>query len=279
MNVKDIKLKDIEIIENVRVSMRGSAMIELMSSIKQHGLLQPIGVSATPSGKYILVYGHRRLTACQKLGWNIIPAIIGSELELKEHLLTNVTENLQRQANSPLELGRICNRLIKEIGMTKQEISARLSVSQNMVTAALIAYGSVPFKLRENIVFMPAGGGSAKNGKISASVVNRVIGISRKHEFSKPVIVKIMEAARTNELSGEDIKILGRLIDQGSTPDAALKELKNYRVFRVDAIVNTNELESRLKSDKMTSINSFIQAVLYGEVVALTRPSIIKKGK
>lgn len=272
MKVEDVKIDDIEIIENVRVYMKGVKMVELMSSIKQHGILQPIGVSETRAGK-ILVYGHRRLVACKKLGWKTIPAVIGTELELKDHLITNVTENMQRQDNSPLELGRIFTRLIKEAGMTKPEIATRLGVTQNVVKNALEVYGQVPAAMREKIIFLPRG--INKNGNIAASTATLIMGMARKNGFDKATITNLMETTRTNELSKEDIKILGCFLNDGYSVKDAIKGLREYRSFSVDIVLNSKELDDRMKKTG-GSVTEFLKKVVYGELPGVTRPSIVK---
>ena len=69
MNIKDIEIKKIKQLENIRLRIEEEDVHTLMSSIKQDGLLEPIGVAITSGSKdeYLIVYGNRRLEACRKL--------------------------------------------------------------------------------------------------------------------------------------------------------------------------------------------------------------------
>lgn len=269
MKIQEVNINDVEVIENIRVKIGEHALVDLMNSIKQHGLLQPIGLSTTKSGKFVLEYGHRRLVACKKLGWTKIPALVGAERELKDHLIINITENLQRKDNSPLELGRVCHKLMHQHGMTKNEIASRLSCSAFMVQAALDCYSNVPNDMREKIVFMPKGG--AKNGSIPASSMSRIINIARKHKLSKPMVSQIMETARTKELSNEDMKVLASLLSDGHTPNNAMKTLDKLKSSQVQVLLDKDEI-ARLEKKHNLRIGTIIEKAIFGEIPHLTRP-------
>lgn len=262
MNVKDIKIKDIVIKENSR-SSRDNELAELMRSVKQHGLKQPIGVS--PDGKkYVLEYGWRRYEAFRKLGYNTIPAVMGKVKELKDLLIVNVIENIQRKDISPFELGRVCAKL-KDQSMTNGEIGARLSIATSRVKAAIDAYNHTPAELRHKVVFMKPGSGEFKKGFISSSLAQSVIGVGRTLRLNNTEISKIMEYARVHELVREDILALGRMLQEGVTMGDALKEISNYQVVRVNHIVNINEMEKMCKKHK-TGKNRLIQEMVYGKI-------------
>ena len=97
--IYDIRLDDIEIsADNVRESRPGTDLEELASSIKLHGLLQPVvlkGVYGSP--KYELIGGQRRYLAHQKLGRTKIRAVFaGSNLSKTDVIIRSLVENLQR---------------------------------------------------------------------------------------------------------------------------------------------------------------------------------------
>ena len=74
---------------------------ELADSIKQHGLLQPIVVSARPGGRYQLVVGERRLRAAKLSGLSVLPALLRST-EDQEQLELALIENIQREDLTPI---------------------------------------------------------------------------------------------------------------------------------------------------------------------------------
>ena len=74
MPLQNIAIKKIKVVENHRVNIDATHLDELMQSIKQHGLMQPIGVALNGAGSFVLRFGHRRLLACEKLGYKTLIA-------------------------------------------------------------------------------------------------------------------------------------------------------------------------------------------------------------
>jgi ParB family chromosome partitioning protein len=88
---------------------------ELASSLKAHGLLQPVLVRRRGS-TYELIGGHRRLEAAKLLGWREIPAVVREETDDQAYILTLV-ENLPREDLSPKEEAAALEVLVREPGM------------------------------------------------------------------------------------------------------------------------------------------------------------------
>ncbi|MCU0533404.1 MAG: ParB/RepB/Spo0J family partition protein [Hydrococcus sp. Prado102] len=78
------------------------ALSELVSSVKQHGILQPLLVRPLNEGKYELVAGERRYRAALEVGLSEVPVII-RELDNNEALQLSLIENLQREDLNPVE--------------------------------------------------------------------------------------------------------------------------------------------------------------------------------
>ncbi len=98
---------------------------DLVESIKQHGILQPIVVSEKVDGTYELIAGERRLRACQKAGMLEIPAVVKTVTE-QEKLELALIENIQRQDLNPIEEAFAYKRLTKEFGLTQAEVAERV---------------------------------------------------------------------------------------------------------------------------------------------------------
>jgi len=108
---------------------------ELAQSIKELGVLQPIIVRKVGTG-YELVAGERRLRACQMLDLKTIPAIIRN-LSDKEIAEIAIIENLQREDLNYFEEAEGYARLIKEFGLTQEEIAKRVGKSQSTIANKL----------------------------------------------------------------------------------------------------------------------------------------------
>jgi ParB family chromosome partitioning protein len=106
---------------------------ELMSSIKEFGLLQPIVVRPGRTGDYELVVGERRWRAAADIGLETIPAIIretADDAMLRDALL----ENLHRVQLNPLEEAAAYRQLLDEFGTTHDELAQRIGRSRSQVT-------------------------------------------------------------------------------------------------------------------------------------------------
>lgn len=107
------------------------ALEELAASIKEYGVLQPITVRKIRCG-YELVSGERRLKASRLAGLETIPAIIINADPDKSAILA-LLENLQREDLSFFEIAEGYQRLIREQGMTQEDIAQKLGKSQSTV--------------------------------------------------------------------------------------------------------------------------------------------------
>lgn len=99
-------------------------MAELISSIAEEGLHQPIGVRAKPDGRYRVIFGHRRSYACQELKWAEIPALVYAEHEGDDDTAMG-SENFQRSSVNMAEEARFYRRMVTDRGMSQAEISRR----------------------------------------------------------------------------------------------------------------------------------------------------------
>ncbi|TQV63382.1 MAG: ParB/RepB/Spo0J family partition protein [Sulfurovum sp.] len=110
------------------------ALMELGESIKRHGLLQPV-VVVRNANAYILVTGERRLRAHKLIGLATIKSIVVNidfdSIKLRELALV---ENIQRENLNPIELANSYQELIKEHGITHEELSQILHKSRSQIT-------------------------------------------------------------------------------------------------------------------------------------------------
>jgi ParB family transcriptional regulator, chromosome partitioning protein len=114
------------------------ALAELVHSIREFGLMQPIVVRAIPGAaagapRYQLVMGERRWRAAQQAGLPTIPAIVRETADnnlLRDALL----ENIHRVQLNPLEEAAAYQQLLDEFGVTHDELAARIGRSRPLIT-------------------------------------------------------------------------------------------------------------------------------------------------
>src|SRR5437660_8702053 len=121
------------------------ALQELVDSIRQHGIIQPLIVreraTASPSGsgagaRFELIAGERRWRAAQEIGLTQVPVIIRSANDL-EVLELSLIENLQRADLNPIEEAQGYARLANEFGMRQEDIALKVGRSRAAVANAL----------------------------------------------------------------------------------------------------------------------------------------------
>ncbi|MEK7637406.1 MAG: ParB/RepB/Spo0J family partition protein [Patescibacteria group bacterium] len=108
---------------------------DLVQSIKQHGILQPLMVTKH-DGRFQLIAGERRLRAAVRLGLPSVPAMVRDSHEL-EQLELAIVENVQRQDLNPVEEAHAYQQLADEFGLTQEEIATKVGKSRATIANAL----------------------------------------------------------------------------------------------------------------------------------------------
>jgi len=133
-----VELDPSEIVPNPqqpRSVFEAEAFAELVHSIKEFGVLQPIVVRSKGSG-YELIMGERRLRASKEAGLKKIPAIVretADENMLRDALL----ENLHRSNLNPLEEASAYKQLLEDFGSTQDQLADKLGRSRPQITNTL----------------------------------------------------------------------------------------------------------------------------------------------
>jgi ParB family transcriptional regulator, chromosome partitioning protein len=109
------------------------AMNELVESIREVGMLQPIVVRPMGGAKFELVMGERRWRAAQQAGVETIPAIVR---ETADHQLLRdaLLENLHRAQLNPLEEAAAYQQMLEDFGCTQEELATRIKRSRPQIS-------------------------------------------------------------------------------------------------------------------------------------------------
>ncbi|HHY46257.1 MAG TPA: ParB/RepB/Spo0J family partition protein [Firmicutes bacterium] len=121
---------------------------ELVESIKNYGIVQPLVVRPVEGG-YQLVVGERRWRAAIRAGLTVVPVVVRdvSDLEMVELALI---ENLQREDLTPIEQAEAYQRLINEFGLTQEELAEVLGRSRPSI-ANTMRLLNLPPEVQENV--------------------------------------------------------------------------------------------------------------------------------
>ena len=108
-------------------------LAELVHSVREFGVLQPVIVRENADGEYELIMGERRTRAAREAGLDTIPAIVRETAD--EDLLRDaLLENLHRSELNPLEEASAYQQLLEDFGITQEELAARIGRSRPQIS-------------------------------------------------------------------------------------------------------------------------------------------------
>ncbi|MBS0556261.1 MAG: ParB/RepB/Spo0J family partition protein [Proteobacteria bacterium] len=120
---------------------------ELVASIREHGVLDPILVRAVGAQKFEIIGGERRWRAAQQAGLKEIPALV-RELTDQQAALVALVENIQREDLAPLEVAQSLKQLMAEFKLTQEAAADKVGRSRASV-ANLLRLLTLPEAVKE----------------------------------------------------------------------------------------------------------------------------------
>ena len=195
---------------------------DLMESIRQHGILQPIVVTKKGSG-YELIAGERRLRSAKALGLREVPAIV-READEQKKLEWALIENLQRENLNSVETAIAYRALIDQFNLTQEELSKRVGKARSSVANAL-RFLSLPEEIQRALA----------DGRISEGHAKYLLGI---------------------ENEAQQINLFKKILRQNwtvSETDRAIKQLGGTKAAKIKAN-NDQEIEAELRTALGTKV-------------------------
>ena len=201
---------------------------ELAASIREHGIIQPLIVAPARGGNFTLIAGERRLQAAKKAGLEKVPVILrqASDRQLLEVALI---ENVQRADLNALEEAEAYQHLVKDFGLSQEQVADRVGKSRVAVTNTLRLLGLSP-KVKQALV----------SDQISEGHARALLGLTsaKAQEAALQTVLKLGMSVRQTE--GLVRKFGGE------------KQTKNKTKSRASADVV--DLERRLRSSLGTKV-------------------------
>ncbi len=197
------------------------ALDELVHSIREFGLMQPIVVRAVPSAqpgsdvagraapggaRYQLVMGERRWRAAQAAGLATIPAIVRETADdsmLRDALL----ENIHRVQLNPLEEAAAYQQLLEEFEVTHDELAARIGRSRPLITN-MIRLLRLPIAVQRRVAA----------GVLSAGHARALLALEGGPELQEELAARIVAEGLSVRATEEAVTLANR--DDSSTPPA-----------------------------------------------------------
>jgi ParB family transcriptional regulator, chromosome partitioning protein len=179
---------------NPRRTFDESELQDLASSIRQHGIVQPVVVRTIAESRYEIIAGERRWRAAQLAGLIEIPVII-RDVDDRTALEIAIVENVQRSDLNPLEEAMGYELLIADHGYTQNDLGEIIGKSRSHVANSLRLL-KLPEPLRDMLA----------SGTLSAGHARALIPTSDPIVLAKAVVAKGMSVRDTERLAQNDIK-------------------------------------------------------------------------
>tara|TARA_B100001029_G_scaffold166748_1_gene159391 strand:+ start:519 stop:1364 length:846 start_codon:yes stop_codon:yes gene_type:complete len=201
-----------------RIIFDDEKLIELSSSIKENGVIQPIAVRPNKyePGKYEIVAGERRWLASQKAGLNEVPVIV-LDIDDQKSLEIAIVENVQRQDLNPIEEAKGYQRLTKEFGYDHEKISKFMSKSRSHISNTLRL-----LSLPEDVI------GLIEEGSLTAGQARPLIGMPNASEVAENIVKK--------KVAARDVESMAR----------QKREKNSQKTLDPNIAFVKNEIESKL---------------------------------
>jgi len=168
--IQNLALKDIIASPlQPRTDFRGEHLQELVESIRERGIIQPLIVRKV-GDKYELIAGERRWRAARELQLEDAPVIVRQASD-REVLELALIENLQREDLNPIEEAAAYERLHSDFGMTQEEISKRVGKGRASIANAM-----------RLLALHPDVQGYLKTGRISVGHAKVLLSIKTQEE-------------------------------------------------------------------------------------------------
>ena len=127
---------DINLVQPNPLQPRGlispDSITDLVASIREHGIIEPLVVAKTPAG-YQIIAGERRWRASKMAGLTTVPIIV-KETTARGMLEMAIVENVQREDLNPIDRAQAFQRLVEEFGLPVSQIAQRVSKSESYVS-------------------------------------------------------------------------------------------------------------------------------------------------
>jgi ParB family chromosome partitioning protein len=180
--------------KNPRKNFAEEELQDLASSIRQHGIVQPVVVRPLPDDKYEIIAGERRWRAAQLAGLVEIPVIV-RDVDDRTALELAIVENVQRSDLNPVEEALGYEQLIAEHGYTQNDLGEIIGKSRSHVANSLRLL-KLPDPVR-NMLF---------DGSLSAGHARALIPTSDPVALARTIVSRGLSVRDAERLAQNDIK-------------------------------------------------------------------------
>ena len=213
-------------------------MEDLINSIREKGIIQPLTVRELSDGSYELISGERRLRAANSLSIKSVPAYILSVNSDVDMLELALIENIQRDNLNPLEEAEGFALLSGKYNLTQKEISKRVGKSRSEV-ANILRLMKLPLSIRQKLAISINDGGITKgHARALLSLKNNL----KMQAIANKIVEKKLSVRQTE-------KIIKGLSDDSNSKIKIKKNSKDRNIVKMEEkLSQALEAKSQIKS-------------------------------
>ena len=221
-----------------RLTFDEKSLNELASSIKEHGIIQPL-VLRRLGDKYEIIAGERRYKAAQLAGLTEVPAII-SNIDDNKSAEIALVENVQRRNLNSLEEAKSYKKILDKEGLTQDELAKKIGVSQSTIANKLRLL-NLTSEAQDALM----------NDKISERHARSLLSVTDP-EKQKALLNKVISERLTVRQLDDEIKK-----ESNPVSESTLNHVPSYDELGDvgTPVENLNVLDNALKVDESTNIS------------------------
>lgn len=207
------------------------ALKELSSSIKEHGVFQPIIVKKSIKG-YEIIAGERRYRASKMAGLNTIPAIV-KDFSDEEMMQIALLENLQRENLTAIEEAKAYKNIIESMNITQDELAKKIGKSRSHITN-ILGLLKLPKSVQDMVLFNKISMGHAR-------VLSKLDDVQKQEDLAQKIIDEDISVRKLEQLVYDNPSKISK---HRNTSNNEYKYIENYlkEKFGTSVKINNNKL-------------------------------------
>ncbi|MBB2976523.1 ParB family chromosome partitioning protein [Microbacterium endophyticum] len=208
-----------------RTNFDADDLAELVHSVREFGVLQPVVVRRNDEGSYELIMGERRTRAAREAGLETMPAIV-RETDDENLLRDALLENLHRSQLNPLEEASAYLQLLEDFGITQEELATRIGRSRPQISNTIrLLRLPVPVQQRVAAGVLSAGharailsvDGPERMQHLADKIVNEDLSVRAAEAAAKQAVDPRRSALKAGSRRGHLDEVAARIGDHLNT--------------------------------------------------------------
>ena len=233
-----------------------NALNELASSIREHGVFQPIIIKRSIKG-YEIVAGERRAKASKLAGRETIPAIV-RDFNDQEMMEIALLENLQREDLNPIEEAMAYQNLMEAKGLNHEQLAERIGKSRSYVTN-MVGLMNLPDSVKELVI-------AKKISATHARTLSKIKDIAKVEELADRIINEGLTTAAIDELAQDKtVEKRNKMERKETEENKTYKYIQDLLCDRLSTKVRIRGTKIEINFQDLEDFNRIIEALKLGE--------------